>query len=274
MKSKIIKTDRYKVRPGTKIRLQDWDPDDSSGFAEGKKEGEERFAALKSRLDELQNLLYAGHEHRVLIVLQALDTAGKDGTIRRVFGGVNPQGVRVACFKVPSLEELDHDYLWRIHQQAPKKGEIVIFNRSHYEDIVTVNVDKLAPPEVWSRRHKHINEFERMLADENAIIFKFYLHISPEEQKKRLEERLEDSTKQWKFSVGDLPKRKLWAQYTKAYESAISKTSTPWAPWYIIPANRKWYRNLLIAEILVERFELLKMKYPPCKDNLDDVVIE
>src|SRR5512136_1804535 len=210
--------DKYRVKPGRKIKLSDYDPDDKSQFSEGKKEAEPRLAELVQRLDELQQVLYAEHKHKVLIVLQALDTGGKDGTIRAVFEGVNPQGVRVANFKTPTLPELDHDYLWRVHSQTPGKGELVIFNRSHYEDVLVVRVHNLVPEEVWKRRYRHMLEFERLLAEEGATILKFFLHIDLEEQKQRLIERIDDPKKQWKFNPADLDERKLWGDYMKAYE--------------------------------------------------------
>jgi PPK2 family polyphosphate:nucleotide phosphotransferase len=219
-------------------------------------------------------MLYAEHKHKVLIVLQAMDSGGKDGTIRHVFDGVNPQGVKVASFKVPTKEELDHDYLWRVHEHTPGKGEIVIFNRSHYEDVLVVRVHDLVPRPVWRRRFKHIRDFERILADEGTTILKFFLHIDLEEQKERFQARLDTPHKRWKFRLGDLEERKLWDSYHKAYEDAITKTSTKWAPWYIIPANRKWYRNLVISRIIVETLEGLDMSYPESKEDLEGVVIE
>jgi len=191
-----------------------------------------------------------------------MDTSGKDGVIRHVFEGVNPQGVRVAGFKKPTPQELDHDFLWRVHQQAPGRGEVVIFNRSHYEEVLVVRVHQMAPEEVWSKRYDHINDFERLLADEGTIILKFLLYIDPEEQKDRLQSRLDEPNKHWKFNRADLEGRKLWPEYIKAYEDAISMTSTKWAPWYIIPANRKWYRNLVVGTIIVETLEGLNMRYP------------
>jgi len=229
---------------------------------------------LNERLEELQELLYAEHKHKVLIVLQAMDTGGKDGTIRHVFEGVNPQGVRVASFKKPTLEELDHDFLWRVHKQVPGKGEIVIFNRSHYEDVLVVRVHNLAPKEVWSKRYDHINGFERMLVDEGTTILKFFLHIDLDEQKERLQARLDEPNKRWKFNPDDLEERKLWPKYVKAYEDAISKTSTSWAPWYIVPANRKWYRNLVVGTVVIEALEDLNMRHPEPQFDPADIKIE
>ncbi|MEA3439914.1 MAG: polyphosphate kinase 2 family protein [Chloroflexota bacterium] len=266
--------DQYKVGSGTTVDLNEWDADDSRTLDGGKKDAKQVLDDLNDRLEELQELMYAEDKHKLLIVLQAMDTGGKDGTIRHVFDGVNPQGVKVASFKVPTPNELAHDYLWRVHKFVPGKGEIVIFNRSHYEDVLVVRVHNLVPPEVWSRRYDHINDFERMLADEGTTILKFFLHISKDEQKERLQARLDEPHKQWKFSLGDLKERKLWDDYTRAYQEVLSKTSTDWAPWYIIPANRKWYRNFVIASILVDTLEGLDMTYPPPEDDLGDVVIE
>jgi PPK2 family polyphosphate:nucleotide phosphotransferase len=229
---------------------------------------------LTNRLETLQELLYAQAKHKILIVLQAMDAGGKDGTIRHVFEGVNPQGVKVAGFKVPTPQELAHDYLWRIHQHTPGNGEIVIFNRSHYEDVLVVRVHELVPPSVWRKRYAQINDFERMLVEEGTTVLKFFLHISPDEQKERLQARLDDPTKHWKFSSGDLKERKRWPDYVKAYEAVLSRTSTEWAPWHIVPANRKWYRNLVIATTIVETLEGLKMSYPEPEENLENVVIE
>ncbi|RLC76719.1 MAG: polyphosphate kinase 2 family protein [Chloroflexi bacterium] len=266
--------DQYRVKPGSQVDLSRWDPGDKSAFEGGKRDAREVLRTLNKRLGTLQELLYAERKHKVLIVLQAMDTGGKDGVIRHVFKGVNPQGVQVANFKKPTLEELEHDYLWRVHKHTPREGHIVIFNRSHYEDVLVVRVHDLVPPEVWSRRYDHINDFERMLADEGATILKFYLHIDLDEQKERLQARLDDPHKRWKFNRGDLEERKLWPEYMRAYEDALGKTSTEWAPWYIVPANRKWYRNLVVATVLIETLEGLGMSYPQPDENLDDLVIE
>jgi PPK2 family polyphosphate:nucleotide phosphotransferase len=265
---------RYHVSPGSRVNLDDWDPEETSTFKGDKGDSAEALEKLNRELETLQELLFAEHKHKILVVLQAMDTGGKDGTIRHVFEGVNPQGVRVANFKVPTPEELDHDYLWRVHQQVPSKGEIVIFNRSHYEDVLVVRVHNLVPEAVWSRRYAQINDFERQLYEEGTTILKFYLHIDLDEQKKRLQARLDDPTKRWKFRVGDLMERKLWREYQQAYEEALSKTSTQWAPWYIVPANRKWYRNLVIASLIVDTLKGFKMDYPQPEEILDEVVIE
>lgn len=251
-----------RVRPGHKVEIKAFDPSSTEGFDGGKKAGLAAVAKLIGELDSLQETLYAEHKHKVLIVLQAMDTGGKDGTIRRVFEGVNPQGVRVASFKVPTTAELDHDYLWRIHQQVPGKGEIVIFNRSHYEDVLAVRVHQLVATDVWQARYRQINDFERMLTEEGTTILKFFLHISLDEQKQRLHDRLADETKQWKYNPGDLKERALWQEYMQAYEDVLNKTSTEEAPWYVVPADHKWYRDWLVAGTLVEALRGLKMKYP------------
>lgn len=266
--------DRYRGKPGDQIDLRQWDPNDIGAFIGGKKEAKEALDALNDRLEELQELLYAENKHKLLVVLQAMDSGGKDGTIRHVFEGVNPQGVKVASFKVPTKEELAHDYLWRAHKVTPGKGEIVIFNRSHYEDVLVVRVHNLVPHEVWGKRYEHINQFERMLADEGTTILKFFLHIDLQEQKERLQARLDNPQKQWKFSLGDLDERKLWPEYTRAYQDVLNKTSTEWAPWFIVPSNHKWYRNYVIASILVDSLEGLDMHYPQPEDDLSGVVIE
>ena len=265
---------RYLVEPGAKVKLSDWDPNDTSGFHGNKDQALIEIEKFNRRLEELHEVLYAEHKYKVLIILQAMDTGGKDGTIRHVFEGVNPQGARVANFKQPTAAELDHDYLWRIHRQVPAKGELVIFNRSHYEDVLVVRVHKLVPPEEWKPRFDQINAFEQMLAEEGTTILKFYLHIDQDEQKKRLQARLDNPDKHWKFRLGDLHERKLWPDYMQAYEDVLNKTSTRTAPWYIVPANHKWYRDLVISSILVHKLEELKMKFPESEENLDGIVIE
>lgn len=266
--------ERYRVKPGTVVDLSEWEPNDKSIYPGGKRDGKKTLKELNKKLETLQELLYAEHKHKLLIVLQAMDTGGKDGTIRHVFEGVNPQGVKVASFKVPTPDELDHDYLWRVHKRTPGSGEIVIFNRSHYEDVLVVRVHELVPKEVWSKRYEQIVNFERLLYDEGTTILKFFLHIDLNEQKERLQARLDDPEKQWKFSLGDLKERKLWPQYIKAYEDAISKTSTEFAPWYIVPANRKWYRNLVIGSVVIDKLKSLQMEYPLPEDDLGNVEID
>lgn len=271
---KLSKLNRYRVKSGNKLDLGEWDPNDASLFPDGKEKGQKRLVELNQSLEALQELLYAEHKHKVLIILQAMDTGGKDGVIRQVFEGVNPQGVRVASFKQPTPEELGHDFLWRIHKQTPGKGEIVIFNRSHYEDVLVVRVHKLLPDTSWAKRYKHINDFERMLAGEGTTILKFFLHIDLDEQKGRLQARLDEPAKRWKFNPGDLDERKLWPEYMQAYEEAIRKTSTAWAPWYIVPSNRKWYRNLVIATAIIETLKGLDMHYPEPSFDPAEIVIE
>ncbi len=260
----------YRVPLKGKIKLKDYDPNDSKLFDGNKKDGKEALQKLNAELELLQEQLYAEGKHRLLIILQAMDTGGKDGAIRAVFEGVNPQGVKVASFKTPTPVELAHDYLWRVHQQTPGKGEIVIFNRSQYEDVLVVRVHNLAPEEVWSKRYQHIREFERLLADEGTTILKFYLHIDLEEQAERFLARVEDPTKQWKFNPGDLDERARWDDYMKAYEDMLNQTSTAWAPWYIIPSNKKWYRNWLISKIVIKTLKNLDMRYPAPVENIED----
>lgn len=263
----------YCVKPGAKINLNETDPEDKQFFSGSKEEAESRNIEQNKKLDALQELLYAEHKHKLLIVIQAMDTGGKDGVIRHVFEGVNPQGVRVASFKVPSIEELDHDYLWRVHKQIPGKGEMVIFNRSHYEDVLVVRVHKIVPQEIWSRRYDQINDFERMLIEEGTTILKFFLNISKDEQKSRLQDRLNQQDKHWKFNVGDLKERELWDEYMHAYEDVLGKTSTELCPWFIIPSNHKWYRDLVIGSILVDTLKGLQMKYPEPAEDLSKIVI-
>ena len=253
---------RYTVKPDSKVRLEDVDPNDTSGFDGDKKDGEKEIDAILGKLDPLQEVLYAEHKHKFLIVLQGMDTAGKDGTIRRVFEGVNPEGVRVAHFGVPSNEELDHDYLWRAHKQVPGKGEIVLFNRSHYESVLVERVHGLVPESVWSKRYQQLVDFERMLNDEGTIIVKFFLHIDKKEQAKRFQDRLKDPTKHWKFSYLDYNERSYWNDYMHAYEEALERTSTEFAPWYVVPSNHPWFRDLVVSEVVVDALESLRMHYP------------
>ncbi len=228
---------------------------------------------MPNSLQELQRVLWAEGKHSLLIVLQAMDAGGKDGTIRHVFRGVNPQGCQVTSFKVPTKEELSHDYLWRIHKATPRRGYMGIFNRSHYEDVLVVRVHDLVPPEIWKQRYEQINHFEKLLADTGTTILKFFLHISKEEQKERFQARLDDPSKNWKFSMGDVEERGHWDDYMLAFEEALSRCSTPWAPWYVIPANRKWYRNVAVSNIIIETLEGLGMQYPPPMANAEEIVI-
>lgn len=265
---------QYRVAPETKVKLSKYDPEDTSGFKGGKEDARPVVDDNIRKLSALQEVLYAEHKHKILIVIQAMDTGGKDGAIRGVFSGVNPAGVRVVSFKAPSVEELDHDYLWRIHKAVPGKGELVVFNRSHYEDVLIVRVHELTPPAIWKPRFEQINAFEQQLAESGTTILKFYLHISKDEQKQRLQARLDDPNKHWKFRLGDLEERKLWDEYMVAYEDVLSKTSTSYAPWYIVPANRKWYRDLVISSVLVDALDKLNMNFPVSTENLDGVVVE
>jgi len=228
---------------------------------------------LVEKIGELQELLYAEGKQRVLIILQGMDTSGKDGAIRKVLRDVSPQGVRVVSFKKPTEPELAHDYLWRVHAQVPARGELVVFNRSHYEDVLVVRVHSLVPKSVWKKRYEQINAFERMLADEGMTILKFFLHISREEQRERLQARLDDPTKRWKFQHGDLEERKLWPKYMRAYEDVLAKTSKPWAPWQIIPADQKSTRDFIVADAIVKALKGLKMKYPNPPD-VEGVTVE
>ncbi len=268
-----LNLDRYRVVPGSEVRLSDHDPAERLTFDGRKTLGQEYLEELTGRLRELQELLYAQGKHKLLIVLQATDTGGKDGVIRHVFRSVNPQGVKVSSFKVPTARELSHDYLWRIHAETPARGEIRIFNRSHYEDVLVVRVHGLVPPDRWERRYEHINAFERLLADEGTTILKFYLNISKDEQRARLQSRLDDPSKHWKFSLGDIEERKHWDAYQEAFEAMLSRTSTPWAPWYVVPANSKWYRNLVVARVLVDTLEGLDMRYPEPDFDPDGIEI-
>ena len=265
---------RYRIEPGQPAQIASRDTRDVQGFNGDRSAGKTALKGLNNQLEELQELLYAEGKQKILIVLQAMDTGGKDGTIRHVFDGTNPQGVKVASFKKPTPQELAHDYLWRVHNHTPGSGEIAIFNRSHYEDVLVVRVHDLVPENRWRPRYDHINAFERLLADEGTTILKFFLHISKEEQKKRLQARLDEPHKTWKFAIGDLSERKLWDSYVEAYEEAITRTSTEQAPWYVIPADRKWYRNLAISTIIVDTLKRLGMEYPEPEEGLDEIVIE
>lgn len=262
------------MKPGESVDLGKIDTSEKSAFEQVSKDS---FAPvltkLQDELRELQKMLYAQNKHRVLVVIQAMDTGGKDGCIKSVFSGIDPQGIRVQAFKKPSEEELAHDFLWRVHQQVPRNGGLVIFNRSHYEDIIAVRVKKLFPDEVWQRRQRHVLEFERMLAEEGTTIVKIFLHISKDEQKKRLEARLANPGKYWKFNPDDLSDRARWDDFMKAYEEVIGKTSTDLAPWYVVPADRKWYRNLCVAKIMVDTLKGLNMEYPKIDWDPKSIVV-
>jgi PPK2 family polyphosphate:nucleotide phosphotransferase len=265
-------TQPFLVSSGTRVTLADHDPG-YSGDYERKSETKAELQRNVERLRELQEVLWAEGKHALLIVLQAMDAGGKDGTIKHVMRGVNPQGCQVTSFKVPTKEELAHDFLWRIHKAVPRRGYIGIFNRSHYEDVLVVRVHGLVPEEVWQQRYEQINRFEKLLADTGTTILKFFLHISKEEQKERFEARLRDPRKNWKFSMKDVEERGRWDEYKRAYEDALSRCSTPWAPWHIIPANRKWYRNLAVSQVIVDALERLEMRYPSSLPDADKIII-
>jgi PPK2 family polyphosphate:nucleotide phosphotransferase len=239
-----------RLKPGQRVRLADHDPDADGGL--DKQAGRKALAPLLGELAALQQELYAAAGNSVLVVLQGMDTSGKDGTIRKVFGSVNPQGCQVTSFKAPTPEELAHDFLWRVHRAVPATGMIGVFNRSHYEDVLVVRVHELVPAAAWKRRYEQINEFERILVANGTILCKFFLHISEEEQQQRLLAREQDVSKAYKLSPGDWRERKHWDDYQAAYEDALRRCGTEEAPWHLVPANRKWYRNLAVAEALVE----------------------
>ena len=258
------------VQPGGKLRLKHRDPSDTFG----KKRDDKTHEKSLIRLRELQHLLYADKRYSLLVVLQGLDAAGKDGTIRHVMSGVNPQGCEVTSFKAPSSEELARNFLWRIHRAVPARGNIGIFNRSHYEDVLIVRVHDLVPKTVWKHRYGHINDFERMLVDNGVTILKFFLHISKEEQRKRFEARIQDSSRNWKLSLPDFEERKHWENYTEAYEEALSRCSTEHAPWYVIPSDRKWVRNYVVADLIVQALDRMRLKYPAPSVDISKVVLE
>jgi PPK2 family polyphosphate:nucleotide phosphotransferase len=264
--------DRFIVKPGSKLRLKDRDPDDTLGL--NKKDGLPLLEENIEKLENLQYLLYAENRRAVLVILQAMDAGGKDGTIRHVMGPLNPQGVRVVSFKAPTEEELSHDFLWRIHPHAPRTGEIRVFNRSHYEDVLIVRVRNLAPKSTWSKRYKHINYFEKLLADSGVTILKFFLHVSKKEQLERLKARLDDPGKHWKANPKDFDERRFWDDYMDAYEVALRRCSTTYAPWFVIPADKKWFRNLAISKILLDELESLNMKFPESSCDIKSIVVE
>jgi len=262
--------DRFRVRPGQKVRLKDIDPG-FKGHHEGHEKAAEEIERDREKLRALQALLYASGRTSLLICLQGLDAGGKDGTISHILGAMNPQGCRVTGFKQPSIEEQAHDFLWRVHRATPGRGQVAIFNRSHYEDVLVVRVHDLVPRKVWARRYDEINAFEKELVHGDTHILKFFLHISKKEQLKRFEARFDDPMKRWKISESDYKERKLWGAYTTAYEEALSRCSTPHAPWFIIPSDHKWFRNLAIARIVVEHMEALHMKLPEPSVDLHDI---
>jgi len=260
------------VKPGTQVSLKSIDPADTGNY--GSKEAKEKLKKLQDELARLQYLLYAEGKRSLLIVLQGMDASGKDGTIRKVMAAVSPLSVLVKAFKSPTQDELAHDFLWRVHQAVPPRGYLGIFNRSHYEDVLIARVNDLVPKKVWKARYSQINQFEHMLTQNDVVVLKFFLHISKEEQKKRLEERLADANRSWKFDPADLDARRSWSDYQHAYEDALTLCSTSWAPWHIIPADRTWYRNVLVAETIVQALRDLDLKFPIPKIDLSQVVIE
>ena len=260
------------VRPGSRCKLSSIDPAGTHGVS--KKAADARLKKNLERLSVLQYLLYAEAGRALLVVLQGIDAGGKDGTIRHVMSGLNPQGVEVTSFKVPEGEETRHDYLWRIHKAVPERGKIGIFNRSHYEDVLVARVHNLVPKPQWSRRYGQINDFERMLSENRVRILKFLLYISKDEQAKRFRERIEDKEKNWKFSPADIKEREYWDQYITAYQDMLHKCSTEEAPWYVIPANHKWFRNLAVSEIVRETLEAMDLKYPKPVADLSSIQFE
>ncbi len=260
---------KFMVAPGAKVRLSKIDAS-YTGKHESHKKAEPEIAKHVQRIDQLQYLLYADGNQSLLVVLQALDAAGKDGVIRHLFSGMNPQGTWVFGFKQPTKIEATHDFLWRVHLRAPGKGEVMIFNRSHYEDVLVVRVHKLVEQAVWSKRYDLINDFEKMLVQNGTTILKFYLHISPEEQLERFKQRLDDPSRHWKISESDYSERELWPKYVEAYQDAMALTSTKHAPWYIIPSNHKWFRNLAVSQIIADTMDEMGLKLPPVHVDIAD----
>jgi PPK2 family polyphosphate:nucleotide phosphotransferase len=261
---------QFRVKPGRAVRLAEIDPAGTGGFKH-KEDAGEALRANIARMGELQTLLYAHNKYALLIVLQGMDASGKDGTIRHVMTGLNPQSCSVTSFKEPTPEELDHDFLWRIHRAVPRFGEIGIFNRSHYEDVLVVRVHDLVPRAVWRQRYDQIRAFEKNLTASHTVILKFFLHISRAEQRRRLEERLADPTKNWKIAPSDFSERKYWEDYQAAYEEALTRCSTQHAPWFIIPADHKWFRNWAVSQVIVETLESLQMKVPKPTYKTSDI---
>ncbi|MHB9138596.1 MAG: polyphosphate kinase 2 family protein [Victivallaceae bacterium] len=261
---------KFMVKPGSGLKLSQIDPAHTGGF-KSKDEALKILAGNQKKLADLQYKLYAEGKQSLLIVLQALDAGGKDGTINHVLAPMNPQGCRVAGFKAPTPEELSHDFLWRIHRETPKKGEVVIFNRSHYEDVLVGRVHNLVPRTVWSKRYEFINDFEKLLAANNTRIIKFFLYISKDEQLRRFASRLDETDKHWKISEADYKERQFWDDYLKAFEDAISKCASAQAPWFVIPANHKWFRNLAVSQIVVETLESMKMKTPEASVDINEI---
>jgi PPK2 family polyphosphate:nucleotide phosphotransferase len=265
--------ERFVVAPGKRVDLRKINTDSTPGFRE-KSEADEVLARNVERLAKLQYLLYAEGRRALLVILQAMDAAGKDGTIRHVMSGLNPQSCRVTSFKAPTDEELSHDFLWRVHRAVPARGEIGIFNRSHYEDVLIVRVKDLVPKSAWSKRYEQINAFERILAANGVTILKFFLHVSKDEQRARLVERLENPKKNWKVNPADFEERKRWDDYVRAYEDALAKCSTAEAPWFVIPSDHKWFRNLAVSQIIVETLKSMNMKFPKAQHDLSKIQVE
>ena len=264
--------DTHRLKPGKAIKLSETSTD-GKDFHEDRKEAEAEFYRLRDELIEWQVRLYADGKQKLLVVLQAMDAGGKDGTIRHIFKGVNPQGVRVTSFKKPSDEELNHDFLWRIHKAVPAKGMIGVFNRSHYEDVLVVRVHNYVPESVWRPRYETINHFEKSLTDSGTTFLKFFLHISKKEQKERFQDRLDEADKHWKFDHEDLEKRKFWDDYQAAFQDMVNNCTTDHAPWYVIPGDRKWYRNLAIMRTMVDTLKEMNPQYPQ-SDDISDVTID
>jgi len=260
-----------RMRVDGKLDLDDHDPGETFGW--DKDEAQAQLTDEVVELNELQTMLFAEHKRSVLVVLQAMDAGGKDGVLREVLVGLNPAGVKVTPFGVPTEDELAHDFLWRIHKHTPADGEIGVFNRSHYEDVLVVRVKKLAPPDVWRKRYGHIRNFEQTLVDEGTAVVKLYLNISNEEQRERLQDRVDSPDERWKFRLGDLDDRKLWPDYMKAFRDALVRTSTPTAPWYVVPADRKWVRNLAVARILKHTIATLDPKLPPAEPGIEGMKV-
>lgn len=271
-KAKRMDTSEFLVSSTAHFALSNYQVDPPATFNE--KQSKRTLKKKTKELQSLQKLMWAERKHRVLVVLQAIDAGGKDGTIRSVFGGLNPQGVKVQSFKRPTKNELAHDYLWRVHKHVPGNGEIMVFNRSHYEDVLVVKVHEYAPLDLVEKRYEHIRNFEQLLADEGTTIIKIFLHISKEEQKRRFEDRLNEPNKNWKFKKEDLKERAFWNEYQEAFERMIERTSTQDAPWYVIPANNKKYRNEIISNLMIETLSSLGMEWPPAADGLDNIVID
>lgn len=264
--------EQHRLSPGQSVNLADI-PTSGKVYFDDKDLGKKALKRLREELIEWQVRFYAEGKRKLLVVFQALDAGGKDGTTRAVFEGVNPQGVQVSSFKAPTKEELAHDYLWRVHKKVPGTGMIGVFNRSHYEDVLVVRVENLVPEAVWRPRYEQINNFEKLLADTGTTILKFYLHISSEKQKESFQERLTDPTKHWKFSAEDLKKRKDWDAYWEAYGEALARCTTSYAPWYIVPADQNWYRNLVVASATVATMRQLDPQYPIPESDLDKIEI-